>query len=1049
MGKKGRKEKCQVSLISGVLRLIKNKVPCMLIWSLKGKVTKVGTGNLCKWFDDLPDVSKQEITASMVKDVVNMNDEAEELFMNVDNVPDATRASCLFKSLATPVSSLPRLPFRLSIMNKKQKSKFVCDRISEEARVAGVTLIYGSDDWKPSFWPESVWAWNNLKQTLSKITEKDFTGEGSYSDFLESLVKTILETENQDPETYIEDIENKSQTLKRKERSRGINKEPKVIRSNDQEHIEEIRADERKESTCSTAPPDPIHSLGASTFKQPFKPRRNIGISPFKTSQSQAKFMKIGMQNMDDQPVDDLENYNINEEASRTDWSHEEVPYMEGLKCVEIPEQVKDELKNHCAADVHNVVWNSGGGSCLFKAVAQFINSSHLRGKSYLELRKYTHQKMIDWWPYLWKFFSWPTEVRIGTGERSFSRSFYNPEEYKEFLLSEDSYEAYNESYVELWSLSYILNCNISVLTYNLPETDGNPKSRLRWSYFDGCNIVNEVDDNADFLCSNQELVLLNEHTQHWSLVSGCLSSCQIDSLSVIDSGDVEWKKFQELLADDKRMLQFRSLLAKYGQCSGMTMREMVCYSGLKESDLTLLSSSLASLNSPSLERLGVECFLHSAVEQIACSLRASGDSADFTSSISTDDFNRAPENLIGVANDALKEAHIGNSSGSKASSGVDMGFSGVDVGSYETNLESSGKDVESSGKDVESPGKDVESLGIDTGILTLADECVTDKDFEDVQHRAKNPSHSSEESITQDDQFEDERLGGYPLTPSKEQKVIINKIEKLPIQRKIQPIKPKIASASLKHNPEFKRKSINKKPESVPGREKLKRKSMSFTSEPIFKLPKFDDRIIDNGQVLVVKDMIKDTSTTTIKATKTDVYFVFKAKLKTLEEILKRPSESEMAEEAAIDALDEGIKESSMNHQLEMKSLDDYMKRQEVKRKLWRQRFKLNRVRRIKLENDLTELEILELLKKHQDLLRGIRDEEIYSVRHEAYKKGGQNRFMLNEKVFDGVFKDSQVNLVLDEIHKIMGQEGTKEKMLNTDYNFMVLLPEFLIKVN
>ena len=349
----------------------------------------------------------------------------------------------------------------------------------------------------------------------------------------------------------------------------------------------------------------------------------------------------------------------------------------------------------------------------------------------------------------------------------------------------------------------------------------------------------------------------------------------------------------------------------------------------------------------------------------------------------------------------------------------------------------------------MESPGIDVESLGIVTGILTLADECVTDKDFEDVQHRAKNPSHSSEESITQDDQFEDERLGGYPLTPSKEQKVIINKIEKLPVQRKIQPIKPKIASASLKHNPEFKRKSINKKPESVPGREKLKRKSMSFASEPIFKLGKFDDRIIDNGQVLVVKDMIKDTSTTTIKATKTDVYFVFKAKLKTLEEILKRPSESEMAEEAAIDALDEGIKESSMNHQLEMKSLDDYMKRQEVKRKLWRQRFKLNRVRRIKLENDLTELEILELLKKHQDLLRGIRDEEIYSVRHEAYKKGGQNRFMLNEKVFDGVFKDSQVNLVLDEIHKIMGQEGTKEKMLNTDYNFMVLLPEFLIKVN
>ena len=39
---------------------------------------------------------------------------------------------------------------------------------------------------------------------------------------------------------------------------------------------------------------------------------------------------------------------------------------------------------------------------------------------------------------------------------------------------------------------------------------------------------------------------------------------------------------------------------------------------------------------------------------------------------------------------------------------------------------------------------------------------------------------------------------------------------------------------------------------------------------------------------ILKFKDMIKDTSTTTIKATKTDVYFVFKAKLKTFEKTFR-----------------------------------------------------------------------------------------------------------------------------------------------------------------
>lgn len=155
----------------------------------------------------------------MVQDIKSMNDDEEVLAENVPNTNDSERAVSILKNLS-PLSELPRLPFPLSLMNKRQKIKYLSDRIFEEARVAGVpAVIYGSKSWKPQFWLDDIWAWQNLTKPLIKITEAEFSGDGSYVDFLAALVRSILEGADKDPEDYVEDITNKSTTLSKEAES--------------------------------------------------------------------------------------------------------------------------------------------------------------------------------------------------------------------------------------------------------------------------------------------------------------------------------------------------------------------------------------------------------------------------------------------------------------------------------------------------------------------------------------------------------------------------------------------------------------------------------------------------------------------------------------------------------------------------------------------------------------------------------------------------------------------------------------------------------------
>ena len=79
---------------------------------------------------------------------------------------------------------------------------------------------------------------------------------------------------------------------------------------------------------------------------------------------------------------------------------------------------------------------------------------------------------------------------------------------------------------------------------------------------------------------------------------------------------------------------------------------------------------------------------------------------------------------------------------------------------------------------------------------------------------------------------------------------------------------------------------------------------------------------------------------------------------------------------------------------------------------------------------------------------LMDVKNGVINSVRHKAFMKGGHGRWALNEWVFDNVVKEDHLELILDEIDKITDGGDSMQRILNSDYNWKVLLPEILIKV-
>jgi len=520
MGKSQVEIECQVKLINAALRLLDKNIPVLVFWQHDGELRKIGSKKMSDWYDDLESETKAALANEMVKDMIRLNDREEDLISNPDDIPFQDRACALLKSLSNP-TGIPELPCPLSLMSQKEKTKYLSDMISVEAKKDKVKLVFGSSEWRPSFWQEDLWEWTTLDQALRMYRGTSYLGVGTFSSFLDTTIVYILSRKGLDSETHVKEMDSKK--ISKKERQRGIHKQPNVTRkvTDDENNVDNSSSIEPgPNDTTSTNVPDVQICENSEPDQQSFKPRRPLSDSPFKKSRS----VPTNMQNLGHIPMDTTGGFEEGDEAE----DRNNVGY------VEAPEQVMHEIMDY------RILYNSGGGSCLYKAAAQHVNATHPGSHcSYIDLRKHAHKKLVEWWNSFEGWISFPMSITVGTGRQSRTEVMLSGEQYKRFLASSSSMEAFTESAIDVWLINYILNVPISVLTYNLPDGQGVNGSRYMWNNFSGQGLFPDPE-NDKYSCEGTHLVLLNEHLQHWSRME------RISSLYSGVSSDSPVKNFEE-----------------------------------------------------------------------------------------------------------------------------------------------------------------------------------------------------------------------------------------------------------------------------------------------------------------------------------------------------------------------------------------------------------------------------------------------------------------------------------------------------------------------
>ena len=218
--------------------------------------------------------------------------------------------------------------------------------------------------------------------------------------------------------------------------------------------------------------------------------------------------------------------------------------------------------------------------------------------------------------------------------------------------------------------------------------------------------------------------------------------------------------------------------------------------------------------------------------------------------------------------------------------------------------------------------------------------------------------------------------------------------------------------------------------------------------SSPAPKTIKLADKYVGIREYSV-QDMIKDVLNCSMEETdpESEVYHIFPLKEINLEELLKLPSDSEVLKEKELDAKDLEIEQSRIDHNEEMKAVQKSIEKIKMRQKMRRLRFKENHLRRNLLQAELTKTQILETFNKHYEIIIEIKSGKVQTSRSKAFIKGGDERWGLNLIVYDGCFRDDHVTFILDLIDEKTSLTDV-DKMLNSDFNWKVLLPEILIKV-
>ena len=471
------KRKIDVNLtkvVDSLNKLKKVNVSYHLVVHMEGTSQSFGTPSASKVFQE----HKEEFDGALIEDAVDMCATAAS-----DRRVEKNRTKDMTKEKAYELKNgkeLRKLPFPLSLMNRKEKIAYLrylipYDRM-ERLGIDAVGIIAGEPTWEPTFWPNEIVKWSDLKVNLALIKSEHLNGE-SPTVFMAKVLSAAFQMLNLDPEKYV-DEKATNEMLKKRKRLMGQHELPAV-------HQAEARSPEHLSVSGDGVEEEYVFPPGVDTnFPEP------------QDSDSDANPTSTAVGGRLDQTRP--------EPANVSQPEHGVSAHKDGDK-LDLPDYLHNILPGK------QQMYNSGKGLCLSVSVSQKGNFDPI------ELKKYTNDRLIEWYVHLEKYFGYPFQVTIGTGNSSYQKTISNKYLFFKFLSSEESIYAFNTGQAEIQVLATILNQPIHILLYQIQGfPPGTPL--IKRCRIDTISPIEFLKKDSKYVIE-EDFYLLYEDDVHYSLL--------------------------------------------------------------------------------------------------------------------------------------------------------------------------------------------------------------------------------------------------------------------------------------------------------------------------------------------------------------------------------------------------------------------------------------------------------------------------------------------------------------------------------------------------
>eukprot|EP00092_Neocalanus_flemingeri_P041345 GFUD01045019.1.p1 GENE.GFUD01045019.1~~GFUD01045019.1.p1 ORF type:complete len:372 (-),score=104.92 GFUD01045019.1:10-1125(-) len=208
--KKDPSERSKVQMISLALKLVNEKVPVVVLFQHQGKVKTYGSKHILDVVQDMLKnnecgiINAVERDTDNLADIENCDDPLIESKFDINNT--SNRGKAMFKH-GGDIPVLQPLPYPLSILNFKEtihtlREYIVHDKVERTGMGGGIK--FGDPDWEPSFWPNHLWKWTDVKFNFKNLAAHHFPSSKlmGLRDFYKLCLKQCLENSGLDPERF-------------------------------------------------------------------------------------------------------------------------------------------------------------------------------------------------------------------------------------------------------------------------------------------------------------------------------------------------------------------------------------------------------------------------------------------------------------------------------------------------------------------------------------------------------------------------------------------------------------------------------------------------------------------------------------------------------------------------------------------------------------------------------------------------------------------------------------------------------------------------------